>query len=349
MQVLNRGRLTIIHTTITITVLVVLCTITGCNLLKEDFTGGTELIMQVETDEAVRRVTFDERARLAVLLKDYQVAFSAVLLKDERTIEISGLGPRDETKVKEILDDNFREWDYQIPGENATLSLKHDVVNQVKELAISQVLEVMKKRLSALGLREKYIQRETPGSDRLKLRLPPDNDKNRRRVIGVIRMGGILELRHVTEGPFAAKEEALKAFKGTLPEELNILKTNPRRMERGYYVVKAYPVITGRDLEKAWRSTDAYGAPNIAFKLTPVGAKKFRDYSSKNIGRKLAIVLDNKIQSAPVIQDVISYEAVITGRFTIEEAEDLTRVLNSGALPAPVKILEEKIIEANEK
>ncbi|UCH98489.1 MAG: hypothetical protein JSV88_17030 [Candidatus Aminicenantes bacterium] len=347
MKILNPGRLTIIPTTITITVLVVLCTITGCNLLKKDFTGGIELIMQVETDEAVRRMTFVDRARLVVLLKDYEVTFSAASLKDERTIEVSGLRPGDELKVKDILDDDLREWHYQFSGGNLILTLKHNVLTLVKEQAILQALEVMKKRLDMFGLSKKYIQIETPGSDRLKLRMPPV--KNPERIMAAIRMGGILELRPVTDGPFDAKEEALKAFNGTLPEELNILKTNPRRMEKGYYVVKAYPVITGADLEKVRRSKDTWGSPSIAFTLNSRGAKKFRDYTEANIGKRLAIVLDNKIQSVPVIQDVISYDGVITGQFTIEEAEDLARVLNSGALPAPVKIIEEKIIEAKEK
>jgi len=347
MQILNRGRLTIIHTTITVIVLVVLCTITGCNRLKKDFTGGTECVIQVETNEAVRRMTFEDRDRLMNLLKESGIASVTASLKDERTIEISGLSPRDETKVKEILDNNFREWDYQIPGENATLSLKNDVVNLVKEQAILQAVEVMKKRLSALGLSKEYIERETPNSDRLKLRMPPI--KNPERIKAAIRMGGILEFRHVINGPFAAKEEALNTFNGTLPKDLNILQTNPRGMETVYYVVKAYPVITSRDLENARRSKDNYGAPNIVFTLTSAGAAKFRNYTSKNIGQKLAIVLDNKIQSVPVIQDVLSNEGVISGRFTIEEAEDMARVLNSGGLPAPVKILEEKIIEAKEK
>jgi preprotein translocase subunit SecD len=347
MQILNRGRLTIIHINVTVVVLLVLCTITGCNQLKKDFTGGTECILQVETDQAVRRMTFEDRDRLMNLLKESEIAFSTASLKDERTIEITGLGTQDETKVKEILDNNFREWDYQITGENAALSLKNDVVNQVKEQAILQALEVMKKRLSALGLNKEYIERKTPASDRLKLRIPPIKDPER--IMAVIRMGGILEFRHVISGPFAAKEEALNTFSGTLPKDLDILQTNPRGMEPGYYVVKAYPVITGRDLENARRSKDNYGSPNIAFTLTSAGAAKFRNYTSKNIGQKLAIVLDNKVQSAPVIQDVLSKEAVITGRFTIEEAEDMARILNSGALPAPVKILEEKIIEKKEK
>jgi preprotein translocase subunit SecD len=347
MQILNRGRLTIIHINVTVVVLLVLCTITGCTQLKKDFTGGTECVVQVETNEAVRRMTFEDRDRLMNLLKESGIASSAVSLKDERTIEISGLSPQDEQKVKEILDNNFREWDYQITGENAALSLKNDAVNQVKEQAILQALEVMKKRLSALGLNKEYIQRETPASDRLKLRIPPIKDPQR--IMAVIRMGGILEFRHVISGPFAAKEEALNTFSGTLPKDLDILKTDPQGMGPVYYVVKAYPVITGMDLENARRSKDNYGSPNIAFTLTSTGAAKFRNYTSKNIGQKLAIVLDNKIQSVPVIQDILSKEAVITGKFTIEEAEDMTRILNSGALPAPVKILEEKIIEAKEK
>lgn len=120
-------------------------------------------------------------------------------------------------------------------------------------------------------------------------------------------------------------------------------------MEKAYYVVKASPVITGGDLEKARRETDQWGSPSIEFNLTSVGGAKFRKDTAANIGQKLAIVLDNKIESVQVIRDVIADNCVITGQFTIEEAEDLAWILNSGGLPAPVKILEEKIIGAKEK
>ena len=346
MKISYPGRLFIINTTFTVVVLIIICTITGCNALEEDFTGGTEWILQVDTDQAVRSMTFEARGRLKDLLKESNVDLSTASLKDEHTIEISGLKPEDETNVKQILVDNFTGWDFQFSGENASLTLKQGAVNQVKEQAILQTVAVMKKRLFALGLSENYIQRETPGSDRLKLRLPPDKHPNR--VIGVIRMGGILEFRSVIDGPFFAKEEALNTYNGTLPEELNILQTNPRGREKGFYVVKAYPVIGPRDLEKVRRSTDQWGGPTVEFTLNPAGAAKFRNYTSKNIGKKLAIVLDNYIESAPVIQATLFDKAVIIGNFTIEEAEDLARVLNSGGLPAPIKILEEKTIEANE-
>ena len=115
MKIAFRGKLTIIHTTITVMVLIILCAIIGCNALKEDFTGGTEWILQVETDQAVKRMTFEARDRLKDLLKESKVDFSLTSLKDEHTIEISGLKPKDETKVKKILEDNFTDWNYQIP------------------------------------------------------------------------------------------------------------------------------------------------------------------------------------------------------------------------------------------
>jgi preprotein translocase subunit SecD len=328
---------------ITLLTLVVLYTATGCNLLKQDFKGGTECLMQVEIGEAVRRMTLEAKIRLILLLKENEVVYSKISMKDRRTINIQELSAEDISKAKEILGNNFAEWDFEITDKNIKMSFKEVAEIHVKDQATFLALEVIKKRLKSLGLKREYIKRESPDSNLLKLRLPPA--KNQVRIMGVIRMVGRLEFRQVIEGPFVSKEEALKTLNGELSEDLDILRSNPQRMNKGFFVVKAYPVITGKDLKEVSQKRDEYGMPRIDFTLTSSGASAFGKYTAANIGKKLAIVLDNEIQSAPVVESVISDAATITGKYTVEEAEDLVLVLKSGGLPAPIKILEERIIK----
>jgi preprotein translocase subunit SecD len=145
-------------------------------------------------------------------------------------------------------------------------------------------------------------------------------------------------------GPYPTEEEALKEYSGVLPEDLMIMKTNPRRMDKGFYVLKKASVVTGKDLKNARRSQDNYGAPAVGFSLNSQGAGKFEKFTAANIGKRLSIVLDGRIESVASINDAISYDGIIQGRFTVQEVDDLVLVLRSGALPASVKELEQRTI-----
>jgi preprotein translocase subunit SecD len=325
----------------------VLITITGCDLLKEDLTGGTELTLEVEAEEAVKIETRQFRSHLKERLKEASISFSGAAVKKEDTIEISGLKEPGKEKIKEILADFSGEWEYRFIEEGMVLTLKQSAVKHIKEQAIFQALEVIKKRLSAFGLSEKYAEIETPGFDRLKVQIPPDVDSPR--IKSLFRIPGILEFLPVVNGPFPTKEEALKASGSTLTDELKILKGDPLRGNKGYYIVKADPVITGRDIKKASRTLDQFNAPSVSLSLTTDGANRFRHYTEANIGQKLSIVLDNRVITAPVIKDVISHDMVVSGHFTIKEAEDLALILRSGGLPAPIKLIQERIIGKEDK
>lgn len=326
---------------------IVLCSITGCNLLEKDLTGGLELIMKVETEEVIIRETQQFRRHLPARLKESGIAFSATAVKKTDTIEISGLKEQDEEKIKDILADLSGQWDYNISGDNITLVLKQNAADRLKTQAVAQSLEVIKKRLSEQGLNKKYVEIETPGSGRLKIQIPPDIDL--RRIKALIRQMGMLEFLPVVSGPFPSIEDALAEYNGTIPDDLRMLKIDPRKGEKGYYIVKTSPVITGRDVKKAGRTKDQFGSPSVTFSLESEGANKMKRYTAANIGKKLAVVLDNRVLTAPVISDVLSYDLVVAGRFTIEEAEDLALLLRTGALPAPVTLIEERIIEKEEK
>lgn len=321
--------------------------VTGCNLLEKDLTGGLELIMKVETEEAIIRETQLFRWQSLARLKESGITFSATAVKKTGTIEITGLKEQDKEKIKDILADLSEQWGYKISGDNITLKLKQSAADRLKKQAVAQSLEVIKKRLSEQGLNEKYVEIETPGSDQLKVRIPPDVDS--RRIKALIRQMGVLEFLPVVSGPFPSVENALAEYNGTIPDDLRMLKIDPRKGEKVYYIVKTSPVITGRDIKKAIQTKDQFGNPSVTFSLESDGANKMKRYTAANIGKKLAVVLDNRVLVAPVIHSVLSYDLVVTGNFTIEEAEDLALMLRAGALPAPVTLLQEKIIEKEKK
>jgi len=151
------------------------------------------------------------------------------------------------------------------------------------------------------------------------------------------------------ELPFKSPEELVKAFGGKVPEDEQILiqeikDKRGRVVGYNFFIVKREPILTGAYLKDAYPSRDENGMPAVSFVLKPEGARIFENYTAKHIGTRLAIVLDNKVQSAPVIRSQIGARGQITGQFSYQEARDLSIVLRAGALPAPVKIVEETTV-----
>ncbi len=144
-------------------------------------------------------------------------------------------------------------------------------------------------------------------------------------------------------------EELVEKFGGHVPEDQQILYQeikNKKGKVVGYvfYILKREPILTGAYLKDAYPSQDENGMPAVSFVLKEEGARIFRNYTKTHIGTRLAIVLDNKVQSAPVIRSEIGARGQISGQFTYQEARDLAIVLRAGALPAPVKIIEETTV-----
>ena len=111
-----------------------------------------------------------------------------------------------------------------------------------------------------------------------------------------------------------------------------------------YMIVSKFPIIANRDIKTARRSSDSAGNPAVGFVLTPDAAQIFGSATEQNIGRRLAIVLDDVISSAPVINERIESEGIIHGKFTVGEAEDLALLLRAGNLPVSLRVLETKKI-----
>jgi len=205
---------------------------------------------------------------------------------------------------------------------------------------VLQTLETIRNRVDQFGVAEPVIQRQ--GSDRIVVELPGIDDPER--VKNLIKVTAVLEFKLVKAGPAPDEQTLLQEFGGQVPDDAEIVKGDPRRGLQGYYLVSKVASITGKDLRSVRRGVDEWNNPAVSFTLTPDGARRFEQVTGQNIGKQLAIILDGRLQSAPVINSRISDSGIIQGRFTPEEADDLVVILKAGALPAGIKYLEERTI-----
>ncbi len=307
-----------------------------------DLKGGMHLVFEVDTEKAVQKQTDIALQRLKSRLKEFSIKFEDVARQGDNRIEISGTVYEEEATLRDVFDDEFRDWNYNFIADRAILTLKELVAREMKSQTVGQALETISNRINEFGVADPVLQQQK--DTQLLIELPGVSDKEKRRVMGLIKSAAVLELKKSEKpGPFETEAEALEEYGGTLPEDLEIVKRAPNA-GKGYSVLKKETVITGRELKNASRSSDEYGAPSISFSLNSQGARNFQKFTAANIGKRLAIVLDNRIISDPEVQSVISYDGRITGRFTVDEADDLALKLRSGSLPAELRLLYEQII-----
>jgi SecD/SecF fusion protein len=208
--------------------------------------------------------------------------------------------------------------------------------DKAKADAADRAVEVIRNRIDEFGVRETSIQKQ--GEDEIVVQLPGITDRNR--ALEIIGKTAMLEFKIVASDPDKLKD----AIAGTLPEGYELKYTQD---DNEPLLLEKQAVLTGDALIDASVrfSQSEFNEPNVSLQFNAEGSKKFSDITGNNIGKRLAIVLDGKVQSAPRIREAIpSGEAVISGRFDIEEAQDLALILRIGALPAPMKVEEERTI-----
>jgi len=207
---------------------------------------------------------------------------------------------------------------------------------EARQGAVERAVEILRNRIDEFGVREPVIQKQ--GEDEIVVQLPGITD--RERALKLIGRTAYLEFKLVSQD----REKLSKAVQGEVPEgyELKYLPEDEEPL-----LLKKEAVLTGEALKNAYVRFDssAFGQPIVTLEFNPEGTKKFAEITANNVGRRLAIVLDGKLQSAPRIKEEIpSGEAVISGRFTLEKAQDLALVLRIGALPAPMMVEEERTV-----
>src|SRR5216684_4032755 len=229
-----------------------------------------------------------------------------------------------------------------------------EAIAQVKESTMTQSLETIERRINALGLTEPTIQRRGGSNDnQILVQLPGEGDPTRAKA--VIQAGGQLELRLVEDArTYSSESEALAAHGGVLPPGTELVQgRSETRNASGiqdtgvtWYVLSRAPIVTGRDLRSAieTRNTNNPSQFQVNFTLSPEAARRFGPFTEQNKGRQMAIVLEHRVYSAPVINGRIDDSGLIEGNFSQESAHDLALVLRAGALPASIKYLEERTV-----
>ncbi len=305
-----------------------------------DLKGGIHLLAEVKVDEAMAGYTDRFIESLRKELQEKQVTFQNIIRRTNTTFVVSGLPAGKQENFKKIID-NRAEWDVTFTGSEAFCSLRQAVINTKAEEVLELAIQIIRERVNRFGVTEPLVQRQGLTGSRMIIQLPGVEDTDR--VKDLIKNTARLELRLVTAGP-APSQEAL----GTVPEGTEGLaqtEVGPDgRTVTNYYAVEKVAIVSGEELQAANRTTDEYGRPAVNFTLDSDTGRKFGDFTEKNRGKALAIVLDNRVQSAPTIQDKITTDGIITGQFTIEESNDLAVMLQSGALPAGLRFLEQRVV-----
>ena len=340
-----------------------------------DLKGGSHLVMQVQTDEYLKRLATENASAIAEAAKQ-----AGYPIKEVRP-EVGGgnyrivLEATDASKIGEMRDAlpkkasgfNPSEWSTSTSGNTITWELTSAARTSLSDQAVDQALRIIDSRINAVGVAEPTLQRHgAQSSHQILLQMPGIQDPERVKslLVGESR----LELVHVVSPPspapaqkYATKEEAVATFPGgNVPSNKRVLpyieRDEPttannngdqnKDKPQSWVIVDSPPVVNGSEL----RSADAVSRTNqgddfqISFALKPSGAEKFGRWTGANINQYMGVVLNDEVKSIAYIKSQISDSGEISGRFTKQSANDLALTLRSGALPAPIRYQEERTV-----
>lgn len=211
---------------------------------------------------------------------------------------------------------------------------------------VEQTRRILERRINAYGLSEAPVQQYGSRGNELLVQLPGVNDPSR--IKNLLQSRAVLEWDSVEGGPYAGEADAMAQHGGVLPRNSKVLPTRASSAGRqDWFLLDSQSIIRGTDLRDARVAAGPLAQPLTTFTLSQDAAARFEQYTRANIGRRTAIVVDREILSAPAIDDVIRDSGQIRGASSLAEAEDLAINLRSGALPAAIEVIQERIVEAS--
>ncbi|HWY26340.1 MAG TPA: protein translocase subunit SecD [Candidatus Angelobacter sp.] len=319
-----------------------------------DLKGGSHLVLQVQVDEAIGQRCDQTVDLLNKQLHEKNINVGEIRRVSNTQILVLNVAPATSAAFRDLVTNQFPEWSFapaagQVNGYQ--LDMKPSVLAALRKDTMDQSLETVTRRINAMGLREPTIAFTGRSDDEILVQLPGEGDPTRAK--SVIQVGGQLALNRVAdEQTYPSELAALAAHGGVLPPGTEIV---PGRSESNvpgqpaqqvFYVLDRAPIVTGQDLRAATTSPSSNfpGQYQVDFKLSTAAAARFGPFTEANIGRRMAIVLDHKVYTAPSINGKIEDSGMIEGSFTQETAQDLALVLRAGALPASIKYLEERTV-----
>ena len=317
-------------------------------ILGLDLQGGLHLVFEVEGDKAVETST----DRYAFLIKELlgKKKFQADVKRNGPAIEVAPSTQEIAAAIKE----NFPLLDSTSSGQTLSLKIATKEMTRIKDNAVDQALETIRNRIDQFGVSEPTIHRQ--GENEIVVQLPGVKDP--RRAIELVGRTAQLEFKIVDdESPVAAQlpqsiapgdeDKILAQLADKIPAGSEILFEKKVNKETGVatkfpILLKKQAALTGNLLSEAKVSLDSrFSEPYVSISFNAEGARLFEEVTGANVKKRMAIILDNSIYSAPVIQEKIAGgNAQITGSFSMEDAKDLSIVLKAGALPAPLKMLQ---------
>ncbi|MBI3680553.1 MAG: protein translocase subunit SecD [Acidobacteria bacterium] len=319
-----------------------------------DLRGGSHLVLQVQVQDAFKAEADTDIERLKEDLNRQNIAFGSIdrsepaSLAEADAIQITVKGvPIDKVSAfRSLINEKYDAWIFgSLASSDYKLSLKPTKALELRRDTLARSMQTIESRINGLGLAESTVQQRgrSDAESELLVQLPGVDDPAR--VKQILGTAALLELYEVKDGPFANQEQARLNFGSVLPLNSKLVR-QPARTEQAeaWYVVARTPVITGRDLRNARPQQGEFGKWETAFTLNQDAAKRFERFTETHVGKRLAIVLDNQIRSAPTIQNKISDSGRITGANDQVEASDLALVLRAGSLPASVVYLEERTV-----
>ncbi|HEX4582829.1 MAG TPA: protein translocase subunit SecD [Acidobacteriaceae bacterium] len=312
-----------------------------------DLKGGTHLVLQVMVDEAVGAETDNALGRLQSDLQAAGVSVGSILKpnpSDPTTIQISGVPANKSGDARNVLDTKYgQQYNISSTADGFTLTLKPAEVQALEKKAMQNSIETITTRINSLGVTEPTVQEYGLGKNQILVELPGVDDPGR--VRDIIQSTARLEIHAVTGGPYATQDAAKQANGGTIPPDQELLPyggTNDAEQGQ-YYLLQRIAVVSGSDFRDAQPGRDENGRPDATFILTRAAGDRFYDFTSKNVNKPMAVVLDNKVQEVANIQEAIRDQGRISG-LGEQKAKDLSLMLRTGALPASIHYLEERTV-----
>ncbi len=321
-----------------------------------DLQGGIHLVMEVDEDRAVEIAVDRSVASLQDQLVDKKIPVESVTRTGPAQITIQFQNGELKAQIQKMIDDYpiFSETESAGSANRLVWELREAEAKRIKDSAINQALETIRNRIDQFGVAEPIVQRQ--GLKQIVVQLPGVKEPKRAR--DLIKETALLEFKMLDEDnqqgldlpariPKDKEEEVRNQAAAKLPAGDQILferavEKDTGREYRIPYLVKKRVMLTGDVLSDARVSIGQFNDPYVSITFDAKGGREFERITGDNIKKRMAIVLDNTIYSAPVIQDRITGgRAQITGTFSMQGANDLAIVLRAGALPAPLKIIQD--------
>jgi preprotein translocase subunit SecD len=323
-----------------------------------DLKGGSQLVIQVQLQDAFKAEADDVINRMKDALRKAAIEYTDITRNNPETIQeadsiminVSGIPATKGGDFRKLFSDNFGDVWILTPVNQTDyrLTLKQSEVLRLKADTLTQSTNTIENKINGLGLSEATVQPRGGSTDAAELLVQLPGIDDPAHVKEFLGTQAVLNLDEVLGGPFPSREEAMASKNGILPLNSQIVqgKTTPGAPKE-YYILSRSAVVTGRDLRNA---TPEQSSQNLGwetnFVLSQDASKRFGAFTGSHIGDRLAIVLDNQVMSAPVIKNKITDNGVIEGLSGQEEAKDLALNLRSGALPAGVQYLDDRTVGA---